>query len=62
MRAASTTTDVRAAFPSGVAANNRSVDENSPAGTVVGKPVAATDTPDDVLTYSLTEVKTKATS
>ena len=33
---------------------DRSVAENSPAGTNVGDPVKATDTTDDVLTYSLT--------
>ena len=33
---------------------NRSVDENSPPGTNVGKPVVANDAPGDVLTYTLT--------
>ena len=42
----------RAEFPEGSGA--RSVAENSPAGTNVGDPVKATDTTDDVLTYSLT--------
>ena len=51
-RKAPTTSDADAVFPSG--SDARSVDENSPAGTAVGKPVAATDTVDDVLTYSLT--------
>ena len=32
----------------------REVDENSPPGTNVGKPVKADDAPDDVLTYTLT--------
>ena len=31
----------------------RSVDENSPPGTNVGKPVVANDAPGDVLTYTL---------
>ena len=53
-RAAPTTTDETAVFPTPAADNNRSVDENLPAETEVGKPVAATDTADDVLTYSLT--------
>ena len=51
VRMAPTTTDADAAFPSG--SDARRVDENSPAGTDVGKPVEATDTQDDVLTYSL---------
>ena len=50
-RAAPTTTDEDATFPDG--SDARSVDENMPAGTDVGDPVAATDTVDDVLTYSL---------
>ena len=52
-RAAPTTTDADSTFPTPADVNNRIVDENSPAGTEVGKPVAATDTSDDVLTYSL---------
>ncbi len=52
VRAAPTTTDGAATFPSG--SGTRSVDENSPAETEVGKPVAADDTSDEVLTYSLT--------
>ena len=52
-RAAPTTTDEDAAFPSEANANDRDVDENLPAGTAVGDPVAANDTIDDVLTYSL---------
>ena len=53
-RAAPATADATAVFPSDPAdANNRIVDENMPAGTDVGDPVAATDTLDDVLTYSL---------
>ena len=51
VRAAPGTTDTAATFPTG--SDARSVDENSPVGTNVGKPVAATDTSDDVLTYSL---------
>ena len=47
-------TDAAATFPTAANANNRSVDENSPADTKVGKPVAASDTGDEVLTYSLT--------
>ena len=39
----------------GQGANARSVDENSVPGTRVGKPVAATDRPGDVLTYTLTD-------
>ena len=54
VRAAPDTTDADAAFPTASGANNRNVDENSPADTKVGKPVAATDTADEVLTYSLT--------
>ena len=55
-RAAPTTTDADAAFPED--ANARTVNENSPAGTNVGDPVAAMDTQDDVLTYSLTGANT----
>ena len=33
----------------------RKVDENSPPGTIVGEPVAAEDTLDDVLTYTLAD-------
>ena len=56
-RAAPATADATAVFPSDPAdANARRVDENLPAGTEVGKPVAATDTLDDVLTYSLTGI------
>ena len=55
VRAAPTTTDALAAFPTPSDDNNRSVAENSPAGTNVGAPVKANDTTDDVLTYSLTE-------
>ena len=36
--------------------NARSVDENSAPGTRVGQPVAATDRPGDVLTYTLTDI------
>ena len=50
-RAMPTTTDETAVFPDG--SDERDVDENMPAGTDVGDPVAATDTIDDVLTYSL---------
>ena len=58
-RAAPATADATAVFPSTPTdANNRSVDENLPAGTDVGDPVAATDTVDDVLTYSLTGANT----
>ena len=53
VRAAPDTTDADAVFPA-ADANARSVDENSPADTKVGKPVAASDTADEVLTYSLT--------
>ena len=52
VRVAPTSADDNAVFPN--SAGTRSVDENSPAGTAVGNPVAATDTADDVLTYSLT--------
>ena len=41
-------------FPTG--SNARSVDENSPPGTNVGKPVAANDVSGDTLTYTLTGV------
>ena len=41
-----------ATFPAG--SDERSVAENSPAGTNVGDPVKANDTADEVLTYSLT--------
>ncbi len=58
VRMAPTTTDADAAFPDATDANDRSVDENSPAGTNVGKPVEASDTVDDVLTYSLTGANT----
>ena len=51
VRMAPTTTDENAAFPDDAGA--RTVNENSPAGTEVGDPVAANDTEDDVLTYSL---------
>ena len=54
VRAAPDTTDATATFPDATDANNRSVDENEPADTMVGKPVAASDTGDEVLTYSLT--------
>ena len=54
VRAEPATTDADAAFPDG--SNARNVDENSPAGTDAGKPVAANDTVDDVLTYSLSGV------
>ena len=54
VRAAPDTTDAAAEFPTAANANDRSVDENSPADTKVGKPVAASDTADEVLTYSLT--------
>ena len=50
---AAPTTDAAATFPAADNANDRIVDENSPAGTKVGKPVAASDTSDEVLTYSL---------
>ena len=40
-------------FPTGSGA--RSVDENSPPGTNVGRPVAANDVSGDTLTYTLTE-------
>ena len=54
VRAEPDSTDDVATFPTGANANDRSVDENSPADTKVGKPVAASDTGDEVLTYSLT--------
>ena len=54
VRAAPDSTDATAEFPTAANANDRSVDENSPAGTEVGKPVEASDTSDEVLTYSLT--------
>ena len=53
IRTEPTTTDEGAAFPAEADANNRTINENSPAGANVGDPVAATDTQDDVLTYSL---------
>ena len=53
VRAAPTTADANSAFPTEDDANDRTVAENSPAGTNVGAPVKATDTADDVLTYSL---------
>ena len=60
-RAAPATANATAAFPSDPSdANNRSVDENLPAGTDVGDPVAATDTVDDVLTYSLSDTTTNS--
>ena len=59
----STTVSVRAAPDAvnaapnfGQGANARSVDENSAPGTRVGQPVAATDRPGDVLTYTLTDI------
>ena len=52
IRAAPTSTDENAKFPED--AGTRRVAENSPAETNVGDPVEATDTTDDVLTYSLT--------
>ena len=55
VRAAPATTHETAAFPTDANANDRTVAENSPAGTNVGAPVKANDTADDVLTYSLTE-------
>ena len=54
VRAEPDSTDPDATFPTDANANDRSVDENSPADTKVGKPVAASDTGDEVLTYSLT--------
>ena len=54
VRAAPGSADEIAEFPTAANANDRSVDENSPADTKVGKPVAASDTADEVLTYSLT--------
>ena len=54
VRAVPDSTDDPATFPTAADANDRSVDENSPADTKVGKPVAASDTGDEVLTYSLT--------
>ena len=51
VRAAPTTADADSEFPP---TNARDVAENSPAGTNVGDPVKATDSADDVLTYSLT--------
>ena len=53
VREAPDTEDATPIFPVDPASNARSVDENSPAGTAVGKPVKANDTPDDVLTYTL---------
>ena len=58
VRTAPAITDADASFPSGPNANDRNVDENSSAGANVGKPVAASDTQDDVLTYSLTGANT----
>ena len=52
VRAKPTTADADSAFPA--AEVTRNVAENSPAGTNVGDPVKATDSSDDVLTYSLT--------
>ena len=54
VRAEPDSTDQPATFPAATDANDRSVDENSPADTKVGKPVTASDTGDEVLTYSLT--------
>ena len=51
VQTAPTTTDAGAVFPDGSGA--RTINENSPAGANVGDPVAAMDTQDDVLTYSL---------
>ena len=45
-------------FPSNTAA--RDVDENTPADTNIGEPVAATDPENDTLTYSL-DVPSRAT-
>ena len=39
----------------GIIEVNRSVDENSPPGANVGKPVVANDAPGEVLTYTLTD-------
>ena len=41
-------------FPVGADDNDRDVDENSPPGTNVGDPVKASDSPGEVLTYTLT--------
>ena len=51
VRAVPAATNAAPTFPDG--SNARSVDENSPPGTKVGKPVAANDISDDTLTYTL---------
>ncbi len=51
VRTEPTTADPEPVFPDD--SDARTVDENSAAGGNVGKPVAATDTSDDVVTYSL---------
>ena len=51
VRAEPSSTNAAPAFPTG--SDARSVDENSPPGTNVGKPVAANDVAGDRLTYTL---------
>ena len=41
-------------FPVGADDNDRDVDENSPPGTNVGDPLKASDSPGEILTYTLT--------
>ena len=53
VRAKPTGTNSVPSFPNTNAAQTREVDENSPPGTVVGKPVKASDTPGEILTYTL---------
>ena len=52
-RAKPTGTNSPPSFPNTNAAQTREVDENSPPGTAVGKPVKASDTAGEILTYTL---------
>ena len=53
VRATPSGTNSDPSFPDSNAAQSRDVDENSPPGTAVGKPVKASDAPGDILTYML---------
>ena len=53
VRATPTGTNSVPSFPDTNAAQTREVDENSPPGTAIGKPVKASDTAGEILTYTL---------
>ena len=53
VRATPTGTNSVPSFPNTNAAQTREVDENSPPGTAIGKPVKASDTAGEILTYTL---------